>query len=469
MHTETMTLERACPREDLSPGIVHFGVGNFHRSHQAMYVDRLHRMGLATDWGIVGIGLFPRDAEMGDALRRENFAYTLVEMGAGGERAATRVGSIIDFLHLPDDPEAVYEQLASPEIRVVSLTITEGGYNTSDATGEFDLSNPLILADVTATQPVTVFGAIIEGLSRRRDRGIPPFTVLSCDNILGNGDVAKRALVAFARLSQGDEFAKWLQVEVSFPSSMVDRITPVTGDAERVLVREQFGSDEDWPVICEPFVQWVIEDDFPAGRPQWERVGAQLVGNVAPYELMKLRLLNGSHQAMAYDGLLAGHEFVHEAMADHRVVAVIEEYMLHEALTTVPAIPGVDMRAYCDELFERFRNPFIRDTLARLATDGSDRIPKFLLPVASERAAAGVGSRAVSGVVGAWAAWVLRALAAGGRLADRQSEALEAALISGDVDGFLDQRQWFGELADDLQFRAEVKRAFEGHITAVEP
>lgn len=456
MTTAAVPPQRACEREDLSAGIVHFGVGNFHRSHQAMYLDRLHRMGEDRDWGIVGIGLFPRDAEMGEALRAQGFSYTLVEMEPDGGRNATRIGSIIDFLHLPDDPEAVYEQLAAPEIRIVSLTITEGGYNTSDVTGEFDESAPAILADLKTDQPRSVFGIIVEGLRRRRERGIAPFTVASCDNVLGNGDVTRRAITAFARLALGAEFAAWVERDVAFPNSMVDRITPVTTDAERALVREEFGSDETWPVVSEPFVQWVIEDHFPNGRPRWERAGAQLVDDVAPYELMKLRLLNGSHQAMAYIGMLSGHTYVHDAMRDPVVVDVVERYMRDEALPTVPPIVGVDMEAYCDALMVRFRNPFIRDTLARLATDASDRVPKFLLPVAIDRAASGLVSPVTAGVVGDWAVWASRMIAAGRDLQDRQTDAVATALAGG-VDELLDQTQWFGSLSADADFRAEVR------------
>lgn len=451
-------------RGGVTPGIVHFGVGNFHRSHQAMYLDRLLRQGRATDWGIVGVGLLPRDATMGEVLRAQDYTYTLVELAGDGTKTATRIGSIIDYLHAPSDPDAVLEALASPAIRIASLTITEGGYNTSDVTGEFDTANPDVLADVGAEHPRTVFGVLAAGLKLRKDRGIPPFTVASCDNVLGNGDVARRALVAFARLAYGDGFADWIDTQVAFPNSMVDRITPVTTDAERALVRDTFGIDDAWPVVCEPFVQWVIEDHFPLGRPEWDAVGAQLVDDVAPYELMKLRLLNGSHQTMAYAGLLRGHTYVHEAMADPVVVDLVERY-LAEAAETLQPVPGIDVVEYQAQLMERFGNPNIRDTLERLATDASDRIPKFLLPVARERSLNGLASPAAAAVAAGWAARSLQVLQAGDTLNDRQAERVQAALagVAADPASFLAQPDWFGALADDATFVADFERAFAAY------
>ncbi len=446
-------------RTRVTPGIVHFGVGNFHRSHQAMYLDRLLRRGRAADWGILGVGLLPRDAAMGEALRAQACVYTLVELAADGTRTATRIGSIVDFLHAPSAPGAVREALASPGIRIASLTITEGGYNTSDTTGAFDTENPDVLADVGAEFPRTVFGVLAAGLRLRRERGIPPFTIASCDNILGNGDVTRAALVAFARLAYDDEFADWIANDVAFPNSMVDRITPVTGDAERALVRGSFGIDDLCPVVCEPFTQWVIEDDFPLGRPAWEEVGAQLVDDVAPYELRKLRLLNGSHQAIAYAGLLGGHTFVHEAIGDPAVTDLVERYM-DEAVTTLQPVEGIDLRAYRTELLQRFGNPHIRDTLERLATDASDRIPKFVVPVASRRGVEGIGSPAAAEVVADWAARSRAVLRAGGALNDRQAARMADALRRADAKParFLDETDWFGSLRDDPLFVADFER-----------
>ncbi|MBK1787905.1 mannitol dehydrogenase family protein [Prauserella cavernicola] len=450
-------------RADVSPGILHFGVGNFHRSHQAAYLDRLLRQGQASDWGIIGVGLLPRDAQLGEILHAQDFTYTLVELGGDGRRTATRISSIIDFVHAPAEPERVREHLVSPEIRIVSLTITEGGYNTSDVTGEFDTSNPDILADVGAQHPRTVFGILAEGLHLRRGKGLAPFTVVSCDNVPGNGGVIRRALVAFARLAYDDEFADWIDASVSFPDSMVDRITPVTTDAERALVRDDFGIDDAWPVVCEPFTQWVLEDDFTLGRPPWEDAGVQLVEDVAPYELMKIRLLNGSHQAIAHAGILRGHTYVHEAMADAEIVGLVRRYMVGEAAHTLHPVPGIDLTQYMDQLLERFANPNIRDTLTRLATDASDRLPKFLVPVATQLSQAGEPAPASASVLAAWAVRSGRDLHAGRTLNDRQAERLEAALRGTDADpaGFLANSDWFDNLIDDPRFTVDFRHAHQ--------
>jgi mannitol 2-dehydrogenase len=447
-------------RSRITIGIVHFGVGNFHRSHQAMYLDRLLRRGDDFEWGICGVGVLPSDAAMRDALRGQDFEYTLVERHPDGAAPATRIGSIVDFLYAPDELEAVLERLADPATRIVSLTITEGGYNISDVTGEFDASNPAIVADAQpGATPSTVFGIVVAGLRRRRERGIPPFTVMSCDNIEGNGHVARGSFTAFARMAD-PELADWIEREVSFPNCMVDRITPVTTDADRVWVRAQYGIDDAWPVLCEDFVQWVLEDDFPLGRPMWEEVGVQLVADVRPYELMKLRLLNASHQALAYSGLLSGYEFAHEGASDPVIAEYLRAYMDREATPTLDPLPGVDLDAYKDQLIERFANPYVRDTLGRLATDASDRIPKWLVPVIFERRDAGERSPLSASIVAGWARYAERCVA-GDPLPfrDRQEDAVRAAVarMADDPLGFLRNPDWFGDLADDTGFADDFR------------
>jgi mannitol 2-dehydrogenase len=442
-------------RGTVTVGIVHFGVGNFHRSHQAMYLDQLLRHGKAFDWGICGIGVLPGDVAMRDALRAQDFEYTLVERRPDGSAPATRIGSIIDFLHAPDELEAVLDRLADPATRIVSLTITEGGYNISDTTGEFDVANTAVAADAQpGAVPSTVFGIVVAGLRLRRDRGIPPFTVMSCDNIEGNGDVARGSFTAFARMVD-PELADWIARDVAFPNCMVDRITPVTTDTDRAWVRETFGIADAWPVISEDFIQWVLEDHFPMGRPAWEEVGVQLVEDVRPYELMKLRLLNASHQALAYSGLLSGFEFAHEGTADPVIAEYLRAYMDREATPTLDPVPGVDLDAYKDRLIERFANPYVRDTLGRLATDASDRIPKWLVPVILDRCKAGLRSPLSASIVAGWARYAERCVA-GDPLPfrDRQEDAVRAAVarMAADPVGFLRNPDWFGDLADDLAF-----------------
>jgi mannitol 2-dehydrogenase len=450
-------------RDRVSVGIVHFGVGNFHRSHQALYVDRLLRLGNASDWGICGVGVLPADARMRDALRSQHLEYTLVERYPSGDSPATRIGSIVEYLYAPDELEIVLERLANPATRIVSLTITEGGYNISDATGKFDVTTPSIVADArTGARPATVFGIIVAGLRLRRERAIQPFTIMSCDNVEGNGNVARNSFVAFANMMD-PELASWIRDEVSFPSCMVDRITPVTTDEDRRWVRERFGIEDAWPVLAEPFLQWVLEDDFPLGRPPFELAGVQMVHDVRPYELMKLRLLNASHQAMAYFGILKGQVYVEEAAADPQLVELMTLYMDDEATPTLAPVPGVNLDDYKTGLIERFANPYVRDTLARLATDGSDRIPKFLVPVARERRARHEPAPLSAAVIASWARYSELALA-DSRIpfSDRQREAIAEAVARqrNDPVGYLRNTDWFGGLADDLEFSASFSAAY---------
>lgn len=452
-------------RSQVSVGIVHFGVGNFHRSHEAMYIDRLLRLGEATDWGICGVGVLPIDAGMRDALRSQGCEYTLVERHPDGAVDVTRIGSIVEYLYAPDDLDRVLERLADPASRIVSLTITEGGYNISDATGEFDITTAAIVADAQAgARPSTVFGIIVAGLRLRRERGVDPFTVVSCDNVEGNGTVARNSFMAFAAMID-PELSAWIGEHVRFPNSMVDRITPVTTDDDRRWVKDQFGVDDAWPVVAESFVQWVLEDDFPLGRPPLELAGVQLVQDVRPYELMKLRLLNASHQAMAYFGLLKGLVYVNDAAVDPQLVELMTRYMDDEATPTLAPVPGVDLAAYKRELIERFANPYVRDTLARLATDGSDRIPKFLVPVANELRADGEPAPLSAAIVASWARYAEVAFADPAMaFSDRQRGSMAAAAARQQVDpvGYLRNADWFGTLADDAQFGAafgEVYRA----------
>ncbi|HET9649838.1 MAG TPA: mannitol dehydrogenase family protein [Microlunatus sp.] len=392
-------------RSRLRPGIVHIGVGGFHRAHQAMYVDALLSTGdeSAYGWGICGVGVLPGDARMRDVLAAQDGLYTLVLKAPDGSWEPRVIGSIRSFLLAPDDPEAVIEQMAGAQTRIVSLTVTEGGYNVHPVTGEFDAANPAVQADlVPGARPTTTFGLVIEALARRRERGLPPFTVMSCDNIQGNGHVAARMFTAFARL-RDPELGDWMSEHVAFPNSMVDRITPVTTDDDRAAVAERYGIADGWPVVCEPFTQWVLEDRFDLGRPALERVGVQVVDDVTPYELMKLRLLNASHQALCYFGYLAGYRLVHEVAQDPLFADFLLAYMEREGTPTLAPVPGIDLDAYRRQLIERFSNAGVRDTVARLCAESSDRIPKWLLPVIRENLAAGRDVRLATAVVASWA------------------------------------------------------------------
>jgi mannitol 2-dehydrogenase len=450
-------------RGAVSVGIVHLGVGNFHRSHEAMYVDRLLRLGEARDWGISGVGVLPADANMRDALRSQDLEYTLIERMPDGESSATRIGAIVEYLFAPDEIDAVVDRLTDPATRIVSLTITEGGYPINDVTGQFDGTGPAVVADAQpGATPRTSFGIIATALRRRAAAGRGPFVVVSCDNIEGNGEVARRSLVEFAAMSDAG-LSNWIAENVRFPNSMVDRITPATTSADRRWVADEFGVDDAWPVLAEPFSQWVIEDDFPTGRPPLELVGVQFVNDVRPYELMKLRLLNASHQAIAYFGILNGLTFVDEAARDPQIADLVNRYMNDEATPTLSPVPGVDLDSYKATLHERFRNRYIRDTLARVATDGSDRIAKFVVPVVRELRRQGRRAPVSAAIVAGWAWYSNLALEESGLpFSDRQRTVVAEAVVRqrADPTGFLRNSNWFGDLADDEVFSHDFGVAY---------
>ena len=452
-------------RTSLTAGIVHIGVGAFHRAHQAMYLDRLFNDGAPLDWGICGVGVLPQDRRMKDALAAQDHLYTLVIKRPDGSLEPRVIGSIVDYLLAPDDPEAVIEKMAAPTTRIVSLTVTEGGYNVHPVTGEFDTRNEAVLRDARpGATPATAFGLVTEALVRRRDRGQAPFTVMSCDNIQGNGDVARRMFTAFARLRE-EKLADWVQDEVRFPNSMVDRITPVTTDEDRAMLAQRFGLEDAWPVVCEPFVQWVLEDHFGSDRPALENAGVQLVEDVGPYELMKLRLLNASHQAMCYLGYLSGYRYAHDVAQDPLFAGFLRSYMDREATPTLLPVPGVDLDVYKRTLLERFANPEIRDTLARLCAESSDRIPKWVLPVIREQLAKGGEIERATLVVAAWARYAEGIDEQGESIAvvDRLRDSLVAAASRQreDPTAFIAQRDLFGALIDDDRFTKAFTSALE--------
>jgi mannitol 2-dehydrogenase len=388
-------------RRGLPHSIVHVGVGGFHRAHQAVYLDDLLGRGGSREWALCGVGLLPQDARMRDVLRSQDCLYTVVERSAAGDRARV-VGSIVEYLFAPEDREAVLEKMAAPACRIVSLTITEGGYYVNQGTGEFNAEHPDIQHDLAHPHaPAGAFGYLAEALERRRSRGLAPFTVLSCDNLQGNGDVARRMFLAFAG-RRDPTLAAWISERGAFPNDMVDRITPATTDEHRALVREKLGIDDGWPVATEPFRQWVIEDHFPLGRPAWEEVGAQMTSDVHPYEMMKIRLLNASHQALCYIGMLLGYRYAHETMADEDIRKLVQTMMDVEVTPLLPPVPGIDLAEYKRTLRERFANPTLRDQLARIGTEGSARIPKFVLPSIVEQLARGGPIRALTFTVAAW-------------------------------------------------------------------
>jgi mannitol 2-dehydrogenase len=437
-------------RSDLSAGIFHIGVGNFHRAHQAVYLDDLFNAGFDRDWAIVGAGVREADIQMREKLAEQDWLTTVVEQEA--QTTNVRVtGAMIDFVK-PFDVEAALAVLARPSIRIVSLTVTEGGYYISPATQHFDPTHPDIVGDSRAVdRPKTAFGLIVAGLKRRRAAGVQPFTVMSCDNIPGNGHVTENAVAGLAELIEPD-LARWIRANVAFPNSMVDRITPATTDRERAILRDTYGLEDNWPVFCEEFRQWVAEDKFPAGRPALEKVGVTFTSDVAPYELMKIRILNGGHATIAYPAGLLDIHYVHEAMADGQISAFLETLARREIQPVVPPPPKVDLDEYRKTVAKRFANPRIGDTIPRLCFDGSNRQPKFILPAVRDRLKAGASVNGLALVSALWCRYCHGETESGKPIppSDPNWERLQAAAkpARSDPRAFLAMRDIFGELAD---------------------
>ena len=454
-------------RAQLQVGIVHFGVGGFHRAHQATYLHRLMQRGEALDYGICGVGLLPGDARMRDVLHAQDGLFTVVEQAADGARTIRVVGSIVRYLFAPDDPAAVLDTLTDPAVRIVSMTVTEGGY-CRDPHGEFDPDHPDVRADLAGTDaPRTPFGLVVDALARRREQGAAAFTVLSCDNVPNNGRIARDTVCGFAAL-RDSRLADWIRESVSFPDSMVDRITPATADSDFDDVAERLGARDEWPVLCEAFTQWVVEDDFPTGRPSLEHVGVQLVDDAEPYETLKLRLLNGGHQALGYLGALAGHRYVDDAAGDPQLSAFFTAYT-DEVIPTLPAVEGIDVPAYREKLLERFGNPAVRDSLERICSYSSDRIPTFVLPALRDNLEAGSDVRAAALLVAGWARYCEGAADDGTplELVDSRADQLREAAgrRTEDPFAFLRDRSLFGDLVDDPRFTDPYAAALDSLVT----
>jgi mannitol 2-dehydrogenase len=447
-------------RDQLSPGIVHFGVGNFHRAHQAVYLDDLFNLGEGHDWAIVGAGVLPAEVTARDLMASQDFLTTVVEQDSG-HRQARVTGAMIDFL-TPGDAASIIFKLADPAIRIVSLTITEGGYFIDPASGAFDQENPAIRADAASMdEPNTVFGLILAGLIRRRNAGVAPFTVMSCDNIPGNGHVTCDAVAGLAELYDR-QLAHWIRANVAFPNGMVDRITPATTDRERAIAKDEFGVDDKWPVFCEPFRQWVLEDHFPAGRPALEKVGVTFVDDVAPWELMKIRILNGGHAAIAYPAALMDIHFVHEAMEEPLIRGFLSKLEHEEIIPVVPSVPGTDLHDYYALIERRFSNPNIGDTIARLCLDGSNRQPKFILPTAADRLRAGESVTGLSMVSALWCRYCEGTSDSGRIIPPNDASATrlkERALASrSDPKAFLEMSDIFGDTGTSTVFADAFSR-----------
>lgn len=389
-------------RKKLVAGIVHVGVGGFHRAHQAYYTDALIGSNKANNWAICGTGLLETDRKMYEILKNQDHLFTVMIRHPDGKLDARVIGSVIEYLFAPENPNAVIEKIAHPNTKIVSLTITEGGYNFNQTTGEFDFENPDIQWDLMhPLHPRTVYGYLSEALRRRKERGIRAFTIQSCDNIQKNGDITKKMLLTFT--SKLDlKLSKWIETHTSFPNSMVDRITPVTTETDKQSLEDIYNIKDYWPVVCEPFSQWVIEDHFVNGRPTWEDVGAKFISDVSPYEKMKIRLLNAGHTVLGFLGILYGYTCVHEAVHDSLFAEFLRNFMDKEVTPILDNVPGIDLEVYKDSLIDRFGNPHIADQLARICLESSSKIPKFLLPTIREQLHMGGPVRCSALVIAAW-------------------------------------------------------------------
>ncbi|MDN5605953.1 MAG: mannitol dehydrogenase family protein [Kocuria sp.] len=446
-------------RSELDVGVVHFGVGGFHRAHQARYLDELLSQGEAKDFAICGMGVLPNDKFMRDTLAEQDYLYTLVARFPDGHEDIRVIGSIVDYIWAPEDPAGAVEYLAQENIKIVSLTVTEGGYNFNQVTHEYDLENPLVAADLADPEhPRTVFGLVAQALKVRRERGITPFTVRSCDNIQANGDMAKRVFTAHAR-AVDPELASWIEENVSFPNSMVDRITPATTDEDRQYVRDEFGYEDGWPVVTEDFIQWVMEDDFVNGRPPYEDVEVQMVDDVEPYEKLKLRMLNSSHQGLCYFAHLAGYHKVDEAVSNPLIADFLMAYMMREAKPTLDPVEGIDVDEYARTLISRFTNKYVKDTVPRLCAESSDRIPKWLIPVVQDNLRSGGEVRMAAAIVASWARYAEGIDEQGNpiTIVDNAEEKVRAAAQAQKEDelAFLRDKDFFGDLVDQPRFTEE--------------
>ena len=448
------------PRQ-IGVGIVHLGIGAFHRAQTAVYSDDALALE-AGPWGICGVSL--RSADVRDRLSPQDGLYTAVEKSPSGTRRRV-IGSVRQVLFLGDERDSVHARLAAPGTRIVTLTVTEKGYCHDPATGKLNFAHPDVVHDLAQPdRPRSVVGLMVAGLDARRRSGERSFTVVCCDNLPHNGALVRRLVGAFAQ-ARDPALARWIEDKASFPSTMVDRIVPATTDADIAENDAVLGLHDAAPVVHEPFRQWAIEDDFVAGRPAWERAGAELVSDVAPFEAMKLRLLNGSHSAFAYLGFLAGHEFIYQVAARDEFVAFMRRLMRDEVAPTLKLPPAVDVAAYEEALITRFRNPALPHRTQQIAMDGSQKLPQRLLGTVRDNLAAGRPIELLTLAVAGWMRYASGRDEAGREIAVSDPLAGEFARIAaahrGDppalARGFLSLRAIFGDdLPADPRFSGRV-------------
>jgi mannitol 2-dehydrogenase len=444
-------------RSQVKAGIVHIGVGGFHRAHQAAYINELLKTPGSEQWGICGVGLLEGNRGLRDILKKQDYLYTVTVRHPNGKIDNQVIGSMIDFLFAPEDKQAVINKLAHSDTKIASLTITEGGYNFNPSTGEFDYSNPDIIHDINnPTDPKTAFGYLTAALKLRKEQGLPAFTVQSCDNIQHNGNVTRKMLLSFAN-EQDKTLALWIEDNVAFPNAMVDRITPVSKKSDIDYVVDTYGVSDEWPITCELFSQWVIEDSFCNGRPNWDTVGAQFVSDVTPYETMKIRLLNAGHSVLGLLGSIHGYATIDETVSDPLFATYLRGFMDSEVTPNLKPLAGIDLDSYKDTLIERFANPNIKDNLARICSESSAKLPKFIIATINENLAAGRDVSLATFVIATWCLYSDKKQSEQGEALDiqdaMQSELHAAAKQTHETPlAFLALSSLFGELATNAVF-----------------
>lgn len=452
-------------RSTLKTGIVHVGIGGFHRAHQAYYMDNLLKRHGNTEWGICGVALLPSDDKIYQTLKTQDGLYTLIIKELDGSVSIRVIGSIVEYLFGPDNPSAVIEKMAHPDTKIITLTITEGGYNYDDATGEFNSNHPLIQQDLLQpNNPQTIFGYLKQSFKLRKERGLKGCTIQSCDNIQGNGHITQKMVLTYIQLAESS-LVDWVTKNVTFPNSMVDRITPVTTTEDIQFLKEQTGINDKWPVVSEPFLQWVIEDKFSAGRPHWEKVGAQFVEDVAPYERMKLSLLNAGHSVVGILGALIGYTTIDEAVKDPSIRAFLISFLDKEVSPTLGVLEGIDLKDYINSLIERFGNPHIKDQVARICSQSSAKLPKFLLPTPIYQLQDNGPIIHTAFLIAAWAIYNLGIDEKGNQLIidDVKKEALQQKAIAAKSDpiAFLQMPSILGDLSLSKRFVSAYIEAYE--------
>ncbi len=438
-------------------GIVHIGVGGFHRAHLAYYLHQLKNSDVTTPWSICGISLREADKKIFDILKKQDHLYTLMIKHPDGHIEPEVIGSIVDFEMATTDSECVIARIAHADTRIVSLTITEGGYNFNPTTGEFNFDNSDIQYELAhPNNPKTIYGFLTAALKRRRDADLPAFTILSCDNIEHNGDMARKMLLSFAE-EQDRDLANWIANEVTFPNSMVDRITPVTTSDDIEKLARNFGVKDNWPVTCEPFIQWVVEDKFANGRPDLEKVGVQFVPDVGPYEKMKLRLLNAGHSVLGILGAIHGHQTINACIEDELFKSYLRTFLDQEATPILGPLKGIDLEAYKNSLLERFANPNIKDSVSRICSESAAKLPKFLIATIHENLADGGSIKLATLVIAAWCYYSDKQINQNGQpieIIDAMHIALHDAAkeTKGDPLAFIKQELLFGGLSENKRF-----------------